>query len=110
MAGERCRTSYFCLYLDMEGKISLSGRVLPVKSFGYLCGISAVRCEYQEWHYFSELSRQRSQGTYASVIKLSRRYNRLYTLTAQTKETDFGGTKDTLQQVLGSFKPPTPVI
>ena len=38
------------------------------------------------------------------------RYNRLYTLTAQTREADFGGTKSTLQQVLGSFKPPTPVI
>ena len=38
------------------------------------------------------------------------RYNRLYTVTAQTKEADFGGTKGTLQQVLGSFRPPAPVI
>ncbi|CAL5221835.1 g4094 [Coccomyxa viridis] len=38
------------------------------------------------------------------------RYNRLYTLTAQTKEADFVGTKGTLQEVLGSFRPPAPVI
>ena len=58
----------------------------------------------------AKLSRQPSQFTHASVTKLLRRYNRLYTLTAQTKEADFGGTKNTLQQVLGSFRPPTPVI
>ena len=74
----------------------------------------SVGYEIQEWLCFCadvvKLSRQPSQFTHASVTKLPRRYNRLYTLTAQTKEADFGGTKDTLQQVLGSFKPPVPVI
>lgn len=43
-------------------------------------------------------------------VNCSCRYNRLYTLTAQTKEADFVGTKGTLQEVLGSFRPPAPVI